>query len=124
MARAQGGDTYDRRKKSGAGCVSDIWSLGCLFYEILTGDFLFYDPLWPAFFVRVTSPDQPILKDEDKAKVDNDPAVIALLEFMLIRDPQHRPSLKAVKQRFTSLFGDSLAEFETKHAEKLAHLKW
>jgi hypothetical protein len=30
--------------------------------------------------------------------------VIALLEFMLVRDPQHRPSLKAVKQRFNMLF--------------------
>lgn len=34
-------DTYDRRRKVGSNRSSDIWSLGCLLYEILTGDFLF-----------------------------------------------------------------------------------
>ena len=40
------GDKYDRRKKVGTTRSSDIWSLGCLLYEILTGDFLFYDNDW------------------------------------------------------------------------------
>jgi serine/threonine protein kinase len=36
------GDRYDRRKKVGTTRSSDIWSLGCLFFEILTGEFLYY----------------------------------------------------------------------------------
>jgi serine/threonine protein kinase len=33
----------DRRQKVGVDNKSDTWSLGCLFYELLTGQFMFYD---------------------------------------------------------------------------------
>lgn len=34
-------EKYDRRKRMGTNRLSDIWSLGCLFYELLTGKLLF-----------------------------------------------------------------------------------
>ena len=44
------GDRYDRRKKVGTTRSSDIWSLGCLLFEILTGEFLFYHADWAFFY--------------------------------------------------------------------------
>lgn len=45
----------DRRKPVGAGSSSDIWSLGCLLFELLTGSFLFDAQDFSAFYVRVTN---------------------------------------------------------------------
>lgn len=63
------GDRYDRRKKVGTTRSSDIWSLGCLLYEILTNDFLFYNNNQAVFYCRVTSNTEPILTQENIDKI-------------------------------------------------------
>lgn len=38
----------------GTGVASDVWSLGCLLFELATGEFLFADADWARFYQRVT----------------------------------------------------------------------
>lgn len=40
---------------------ADVWAVGCLLYELLTGEFLFQEREWPLFYLRVTSTTQPLL---------------------------------------------------------------
>jgi serine/threonine protein kinase len=47
-------DKYDRRKRVGTNSLSDVWALGCLFYELLTGEVLFQTEEYFEFHVRLT----------------------------------------------------------------------
>ena len=98
-------DFYDRRKKVGTNRLSDIWSLGCLFYELLTGEYLFDE--FEVWNVVVGARNQGGPSDHDRllpppkrAKMQQNWYLIDFLLFMLVRDPSRRPSVDTVLKRF------------------------
>ena len=113
--------TYDRRKKVGASSPSDIWSLGCLLYELLTGEFLFYDQDWVRFFIRVTSLGQELITAEKIEKIDNIQLLVEFLNFILTRDPHMRPSIHDVIQRFKYVRGRLTQSFANAASDSLSN---
>ena len=87
---------------------ADVWSAGCLLYELLFGDFLFSDPDWTQFFVRVTKDVLPIASDSAAAAMAPYPLVSAFLSYTLVRNSNLRPSISEVVAKFDSLFGAML----------------
>ncbi|CAD8067421.1 unnamed protein product [Paramecium sonneborni] len=93
-------DTYDRRKKVGTTRSSDVWSLGCLLFEILTGELLFYKKEWVQFYLQVTQPTEQLISEDKQQLLGNNFYIIDFLKYVLVRDQKHRPNIESVQKRF------------------------
>jgi serine/threonine protein kinase len=100
------GDTKSPRTRTRHGTSSpcDVWALGCLVFELLTGSFLYDEALtsWPTFFTRVTrhAGDSLPLLPPDKcallARLYGEAAAKRVQDEVLLRllvpNPDRRPS--------------------------------
>ena len=99
---------FDRRRQFGAGPASDIWSIGCLFYELVTGEFLFVDTDWSRFFMRVTDPKEALISPKCMKLLPKDVRFSGFLEFVLQRAVPRRPNLAQVIKKFDDYFPDAM----------------
>lgn len=86
-------DKYDRRKREGTNSLSDVWSLGCLLFELLTGQMLFDTEEYIQFHVQLTSVTQTLLTQDKLDLINNNVYLIDFLKYILVRDMRMRPTI-------------------------------
>ncbi|CAE7725010.1 unnamed protein product, partial [Symbiodinium necroappetens] len=95
---------HDRRKRVGTNKAADIWSLGCLFFELLTGRFLFEDYDFATHWACATGKSgQDVVNEANERRLENNGPLLEYVRYLLVRDADRRPTIGMACKRFDSL---------------------
>ena len=89
----------------------DIWSLGSLLFELVTGEYLFAsDGDWFDFYYRVTGEDEkyPHVIDQGVNMKIGDDRLVGFLREILVRDPARRPTINGIIRKFQNIYSEYL----------------
>lgn len=117
------GANYDRRKRVGTNQAADVWSVGCLIFELLTGRFLFQDEQFGEFWARLTNhmfegENCDIISESNIRRLEGNTPLIDFIRYVLVRDPQRRPTITAVAKKFESSAEEAI-KWASRHLDNL-----
>ena len=92
------------------GPATDVWSLGCLLYEMIAKEPLFKSENWSEYFCHLTQSSEDMITPMQqmflKKRLPNEMqfnVILELLHFILIRKARLRPNLYGLSQKIISL---------------------
>ena len=104
---------FDRRRNNVVGAASDVWSLGCLFFELLTNRMLFEAAHGLPIVLRVTSASASaaspsLLSEADQALLGSfggrpNRCLLRFLSSVLVQNKDRRPTLRKVQRLFEQM---------------------